>query len=150
MTDEARIARLTPLVRKVYGPDAVLHCYCEPVVAWSVRRGEHIVFICEGERSFDALEAALLVLAEDAKVHPDGALRDAYLAGVNAGYTEQTKWVEQLAAEWEAHANATVRFTDENPPVNSAAQLIAGAVLTLGDVYRRCARELRARARGEP
>lgn len=68
------------------------------------------------------------------------------------GWEPETKkhsalvWVDELASEWERNANDCVRFRDENPPPTGAARLIAGAVLTLGDVFRRCARELRERA----
>ena len=133
MTDEARIARLTELARRVWTSRTnvrVVHDreYDAAIVLYdAASRDTRPLVSIPHPRALDALEAALLVLAGDAKVHPDGALRDAYLAGANAGYTEQTKWVEQLAARWdELHEGG----------YNAS--------------FAECARELRERARGEP
>lgn len=87
MTDEARIARLTELARRVW-PEAVAGFtsdssnYSVPTAyVESTRNGSTEISI-DHPRALDALEAALLVLAD-----------------------ETPAWVEQLAKEWECAAD---------------------------------------------
>jgi hypothetical protein len=110
MTDEARIARLTKLAREVYGAETVLHCYCEPEAAWSVRVvGDRIVMLIEGEQAADALEAALLVLADHERVPltPDAVLTDRLRAAerdrdaLRERYAGLVKRLLELAGEWD-------------------------------------------------
>jgi hypothetical protein len=126
--DEERLARLTALARKAYGQDVVVHCYCEPREAWSVRRVAYapedrpsIVVFVEGLRSFEALEAALLVLAGDlvltgeerSLMRPD--IKAIVEANVEVGmaYTSLLVEVERLASEWENRGHELGQWSTE-------------------------------------
>lgn len=142
MSDDARIKRLTELARRVWNheeeqPVTVQRGLggCDPATTY-VRTANGVVLdiAAPNDRALDALEAALLVLADEEEARAADALdRDA---------------LERLADEWDAKAGDCERFRVKNPPHNGTTGLIAGAVLSIGDAFTSCARELRARLHG--
>ncbi len=149
MSDDERIARLTELARRVYGPDAVLVFNAKDDV-----RVKHSLRVIAGAamwtealcirhpRALDALEAALLVLEDaDVKVTSRTAFHEAVHVAANKIDESRAAWVEQLAAWMERNAEA-VR---EAPPDSQADDAYTSGV---ADGMLRCAAELRARAKG--
>lgn len=129
MSDQERLDRLTELARLVYGPEAVLHCYCEPEIAWSVRVGESIKLFVDGVNSKGALEAALLVLAGDREARR-GPSEEMFNDAMRRCMELEGRLgnLELLAQEWEEHGKLRCDLRA------AAAQL-------------ECARELRQRAK---
>ncbi len=154
MTDEARIARLTAMARRVW-PDEVAE-RVTPIVHdpghYAQLRGRRIgmlVAIHGHPRALDALEAALLVLADPeaktttresfgeavaqaaAKLAQSSPDLDAKLREI---VREPPAWVEQLAGEWEREADKIAG--------------VPGVPRGEEPVFRHCAAELRERAKG--
>lgn len=156
MTDEARLARLTELARRVWPDDreiAVEHYEKREVIVWG-HDGESHARI-DHPRAFDALEAALLVLSGDlvltgderSLMRPD--VQRIVQANVDVGmaYTELLLQVEQLAAEWEAQAASWRNNHEHDDGVEECEE----ACNAEAKQVERCARMLRERAkRGEP
>jgi len=126
MTDDARIARLTLLARRVWPDTRVIawpeHIYVEDETP--VQRAS----VFGHPRALDALEAALLVLAGESAA--DDVVT---LAAKLHGGPMRARMME-LATEWEAsaHGRRDAHAEDE------------------AQVYFDCAAELRERAKGTP
>ncbi len=148
---ESQIGRVTALVRKVYGDDVVLHCFCEPHEAWSVFRGRNMVGLWEG--GLDAFEALLLSrteqldltevreLLEELDISPEALRSPAAWRELLRQYVERQQgvWVEQLAREWDERER-DYREHDQRARGNTFREN--------ADTLRECAAELRERAKG--
>lgn len=141
MTDE-RIQRLTELARRVW-PYERDRLRIEIDVVGTLRilekGSDDPLFLLDDvppECALDALEAALLVLAEDVTIR---GVRGAVLVPMLPG--EPPAWAEQLASEWEAKANKWLALPHgDDHECEDACHAEATQVL-------RCAAELRERAR---
>lgn len=145
MNDDERIARLTELARREYGPRAAVYrrTWKDGEEAWIERSWDEAPCLSvEHPRALDALEAALLVLSSKYPGMMRLALADLSDRGklstakVTLRSDEPPAWVEQLAAEWE---RASER------PVASEPNLYDG---TRMQTLEQCAAELRERAKG--
>lgn len=160
--DEARIGKLTELARRVWPRDREIAVCQDGAEAEVLGHDCDSLIRIEHPRALDALEAALLVLAGEpadfdellARSSVGQGLRalredpEAELARVEEELTpevmeilrrandEPPAWVEQLAAKWEAAADAHSPLGAPPYPVDR--------------MRRDCARELRERAKGEP
>lgn len=145
MTDEARIARLAELARRVWPGEVAdnIPAVQQKPGHWVEvygRRVSVLMSVRSSSRALDALEAALLVLADEERVPltERRVLEDRIAALERDRATlvrryqdlerEQAAWVEKLAKEWEGRS-----------------YVIGGGDTMLA----RCARELRERAKGE-
>lgn len=126
MSDDERIARLTKLARRVWpGLEMKIEHSDRVSTVWSMScdyPGEMVLHVTmrEHPRALDALETALLALA---------------------GETPQPHWVDELWGRWTAWAMQHESMQARRDPETES--LHEGAVLA----YRRCASELRARAK---
>lgn len=138
MTDEARIARLTELARRV--DQRAIIVSVTPTLSnsshgWAALTTHNDVVLAQamGERALDALEAALLVLAEDVTIrNVRGAVLVPMLPGEAPG--DPPVWAEELIRNWTAAGEG----------------LHAAGHDELGDAYLDCAASLRARAKRKP
>jgi len=137
MSDDERLARLTELARRLvhgasiqYGDTNIAG---DPSFEVFDVADDIVLRIPAHPRALDALEAALLVLADDVAVDDDAAR----LAQAAAAFVRLTRgapaWVEQLAAEWE----------------DDAAEALRDGADAVAYTKTVCADELRARAKGE-
>lgn len=149
MTDEARIARLTDLARSVWPfYDVSVDADDDGSAAYVNNEPDAPPFIeiCH-PRALDALEAALLVLADEARIPltADQVTRDALEScrrdreALTKRIREERAAMEKLAEQWEAEAL-------EPPP---EACVHAHPPYLLRITLQECARELRARI-GKP
>ncbi len=150
MTDEARIARLTELARRVWpylsevevvaGPKGILVAGNDPHVAPDAPRTGQL-YINHWDSPvplLDALEAALLVLAGDDSRLELARLREDVASTLReelARRGEPPAWVKQLASEWGSDA--------QDRAVKAQDPFAAG----VGVGIQYCAAELRERAK---
>lgn len=117
MNDEARIARLTQLARRVWprrDPEAVEHEWHDGFPGFEVLSGDHdlmandedsntvLAFVQSHPRALDALEAALLVLAGDDTRLQLNRLQEQVRDVLADELARRTPaWVERLARRWD-------------------------------------------------
>lgn len=159
MTDEARIARLTEIARRVWQHSEEQPVTVECGLGACVRSGSRTALdvVATHDRALDALEAALLVLADEERIplterrvfedRIEALERDraTLVRRYRDRELEQAAWVEDLAEEWSASAAECRAVPETHGVVATASHLQAGQL-------ERCARELRERAKrgGEP
>jgi len=143
----ARIEKMTELAQRVW-PDErgvrIIEEYGGYRVVSGVLVGEEnvLVAIYHHPRALYALDATLLMLADDAKVVPDGALRDAYCQGIVDALKIPPFWVDELWSHWTAWATQHEMMAQETSDAVHIEQYRLRA-----EIFRQCATELRERAR---
>lgn len=142
MTDDERVVRLADLAQRMWPGATISHESDGTSVITGIQSDgerswtEEPVFI-RHPRALDALEAALLVLADEARIPltADQVTRDALEScrrdreALVRRIREERAAMEQLAEQWERDASTVAHCEDE------------------GAAYQRCAQELRARAK---
>lgn len=178
MTDEARIARLTELARRVW-PDAAAAMVDGVASVVEIPGYYECLYIARHPCALDALEAALLVLADEERVplterrvledriaalERDRAtllrryqeeqakvaiLDDAFrTASAALNEAEAATWAEQLAKAWDERAAEHEAASQRAHDANKDHHGAYQAGVATGRTA--CARELRERAKGEP
>lgn len=162
MTDEARLARLTELARRVWPELERPHVWAPTEVGTAIPgcalddEGLEYIHVHPHPRALDALEAALLVLADEERVplterrvfedRIEALERDraTLVRRYKDRELEQAAWVEALAQEWEVKAGTIARRVAQRLPSNEYAPLLTEMLTTVVDGL---ARELRERAK---
>lgn len=144
MTDDERIQRLTELARRVW-PDQGAGVSWDPFydVAKVINDRRTILFEMQSPRAFDALEAALLVLADDEGEAAMFSAGRRFEQAMRKCQSDPPAWVGKLASEWEQRAAKWVSMHESHHDEDECADACyaeARQVLV-------CADELRERAR---